>query len=414
MEVIVLAGGLGTRLRSVVKEIPKCLAPICFRTQEEPDLCPCRPFLGYLLDWLVSQGVEHVVFSVGYLREQVISYVEGHLWPFKYDFAIEESPLGTGGGIRLALEKCLEQKVFVVNGDTFFPVDLSEVPFHHPVTLALKPMTHFDRYGAVTVQPVAKNQFSATSTGASLQVSAFQEKQHCEEGLINGGVYAIDRSRLDLSSLPEKFSFEKEVLEPGAAIGQIGGWVSDAYFIDIGIPEDYQKAQWAIPAWKAVQDASKAVLNASADTLFLDRDGVLNRHLEGDYVRDWSQWEWMPGILEELARWSQAFHRIILVTNQRGVGKGLMSDEALARIHAQMMADILQAGGRLDLILTCTAVEETDPRRKPQPGMFYEACNLFPDIDAKKSVLLGDSPSDAQFAENCGMAFILLSPEAAS
>ena len=117
MEVIVLAGGLGTRLRSVVHEIPKCLAPVAG-----------KPFLGYLLDWLVSQEADHVVFSVGYQREQVIDYVQSQDWPFTYDFAIEETPLGTGGGIRLALGKCIENQVFVVNGDTFFPVDLKAMP----------------------------------------------------------------------------------------------------------------------------------------------------------------------------------------------------------------------------------------------------------------------------------------------
>lgn len=240
-----------------------------------------------------------------------------------------------------------------------------------------------------------------------LQVTAFQEKQHCEEGLINGGVYAVDRRRLDLSSLPEKFSFEKEVLEPGAAIGEIGGWVSDAYFIDIGIPEDYQKAQWAVPAWFAVQRASEAVMKADADTLFLDRDGVLNRHLLGDYVRTPEMWEWMPGMLQALALWALKFRRIVLVTNQRGVGKGVMTDAQLAKVHAHMLEGVLEAGGRIDLILTCTAVEDSDPRRKPNPGMFYEACGLFPDIEAPSSVMLGDAPSDAAFAQNCGIQFIL-------
>ncbi len=478
MEVIVLAGGLGTRLRSVVKEIPKCLAPV-----------NGRPFLGYLLDWLVSQEVNHVVFSVGYLREQVIDYVKSNQWSFTYDFAVEEEPLGTGGGIRLALGKCHESQVFVVNGDTFYPVDLKSIPFTFAITLALKPMKDFDRYGSVSVaQPVvgnyfsgrypknqfpttstdptheenstktgqsdptsqppeknyfsgrypknqffsvstkptlsdpsshpseenyfsqdfAKNQFSSDSTRPSLLIIEFKEKQYCSEGLINGGVYAIDRGRLELGSLPEKFSFEKEVLEPGAAIREIGGWVSNAYFIDIGIPEDYGKAQWALPAWMAVKEASKAVLKASAQTLFLDRDGVLNRHICPGYVTRWSEWEWLPGVLEELPRWAAKFPRIVLVSNQRGVGKGVMTDEDLSRVHAQMMADILEAGGRIDLALYCTSVSDEDPRRKPNTGMFREAQALFPEIDAKSSVMLGDTQTDAAFAENCGMQFILL------
>ena len=404
MEVIILCGGLGTRLRGVVHDIPKCLAPI-----------GDRPFLGYLLEWLVGQRVDHVVFSAGYLQEQVRAFVQSQEWPFSYDFAVEDTPLGTGGGIRLAIGYCSEHQVFVVNGDTFYPVDLQRMPFDHPVTLALKPMKDFDRYGAVSVQGASDGPVSSSCPAPTGHlITAFHEKQYCAEGLINGGVYAIDRNRLDLRSLPEKFSFEKEVLEPGAAIGRIGGWVSDAFFIDIGIPEDYERAQWALPAWKAVQEASETVLQADAQTLFLDRDGVLNRHLPGDYVRSWAQWEWMPGILPELARWSEQFRHIVLVTNQRGVGKGLMTDADLSRIHARMMADILEAGGRIDLILTCTAVSEEDPRRKPQPGMFREAQALFPDIDAKSSVMLGDSPSDAAFAQNCGMQFILLNPEAVS
>ena len=403
MEVIVLAGGLGTRLRSVVHEIPKCLAPI-----------GGKPFLGYLLDWLEEYPVHHVVFSVGYLREQVIDYVKSREWPFSYDFAIEDTPLGTGGGIRLALGKCHENQVFVVNGDTFFPVNLNAMPGTHAVTLALKPMKDFDRYGAVEIAGQAGNDGPSYPAPTGHLITRFHEKQHCEEGLINGGVYLLDRSRLDLSTLPEKFSFEKEVLEPGVAIGEIGGWVSDAYFIDIGIPEDYRKAQWAIPAWFAVQDASEAVLKADATTLFLDRDGVLNRHLPGDYVRTPQMWEWMPGILQALARWSQKFRHIVLVTNQRGVGKGVMTDAQLAQVHSQMMQDILEAGGRIDLILTCTAVSDDDSRRKPNPGMFYEAGDLFPDIDAKSSVMLGDSQSDAAFAKNCDISFILLNPEEAS
>ena len=435
MEVIVLAGGLGTRLRSVVADTPKCLAPV-----------GGKPFLGWLLDWLGQYPVNHVVFSVGYLKEQVMDYVRSREWPFAYDFAVEETPLGTGGGIRLALSKCLENQVFVVNGDTFYPVNLNTLPFAGPVTVALKPMQDFDRYGAVELgkeqcsaaasaiffaeaehcsfppqasakifaeaehcsfPPQASAKIFAEAEHTSVpQITAFHEKQPCREGLINGGVYALDRSLLDLSALPEKFSFEKDVLEPGAARGQIRGWVSDAYFIDIGIAEDYATAQWAIPGWFAVQKASKAVLAADADTLFLDRDGVLNRHLEGDYVKSWEEWEWMPGVLEALAQWARKFTNIVLVTNQRGVGRGIMTDAQLAEVHKQMLREIRAAGGRLDLVLVCTATDDADPRRKPNTGMFQEACALLPDIDPARSIMVGDSPKDALFAARSGMAFV--------
>ena len=415
MEIIVLAGGLGTRLRSVVQDLPKCMAPVAG-----------KPFLEYLLNWLCQEEATHIVFSVGYLREQVMDYVGSRPWPFRYDFAIENEPLGTGGGIRLALGYCTEDKVFVVNGDTFFPVRLADMPSLSPITLALKPMRGFSRYGAVSVQetpgqaggndsiiPGGDGRVMPGGTG-HLQVTAFQEKRYCEEGLISGGVYLLRPQAINLELLPAKFSFEKEVLEPGAAIGQIGGWVSDAYFIDIGVPEDYALSQQELPEWQAVAKASKAVLEAGADTLFLDRDGVINRHLPGDYVRCPQQFVFLPGILEALAAWSAKFRRIVLVTNQRGVGRGLMTDADLSQVHAFMMARILEAGGRIDLILTCTAVDEKDPRRKPQTGMFQEALQMFPKIRPERSVMLGDSPSDEAFARNCGMPFILLEAPAAA
>jgi len=397
MEVIILAGGQGTRLRSVVQDIPKCLAPVAG-----------RPFLGYMLDYLSAYSVDHVVFSVGYLKEQVMSYVQAHSWPFSYDFAVEDTPLGTGGGIRLALEKCHGERVFVFNGDTFFPLPLDAVPFAGPVTVALKPMKAFSRYGAVTVIPSGRSESRVSHT-----ITVFREKAYCEEGLINAGVYAIDRTKLHLEALPARFSFEKDVLEPMAAARELQGWPVESYFIDIGIPEDYDKAQWEIPAWFAVQKASAQVLASKAEALFLDRDGVLNRLLEGSYVKSWADWQWMPGILEELPKWAAKFKHIVLVTNQRGVGKGLMTDADLARIHARMMQELLEAGGKIDLILTCMAVSDDDPRRKPNPGMFREACALLP-LDPQRCVMVGDSDSDAAFARNCGMAFIRLGPEAAS
>ena len=218
MEAVILAGGLGTRLRGVIGEIPKCMAPV-----------DGKPFLQYQLEWLSRFDMRHVVLSVGYLREQVMDFVQGREWPFAVSFAIEKEPLGTGGGIRLALQKCKGKQVFVLNGDTFYNVDLNALSFTAPVTLALKPMRDFDRYGAV-------------DWDGDL-VTGFREKKPCAEGLINGGVYAIDRSQLDMSLFPKTFSFEREVLEPLADYGLVAGEVQEGYFIDIGVPEDYARAQ---------------------------------------------------------------------------------------------------------------------------------------------------------------------------
>lgn len=224
MDVVILAGGLGTRLRSVVSEVPKCMAPV-----------DGKPFLYFLLTALSHYSIRKVVLSVGYMREYIIDWVNahGHEFPFSIDYAVEETPLGTGGGIRLALERCTSDAICVMNGDTFFDVDLEQLQEAHEqsgclLTMAVKHLKDFDRYGTV----------SFNQKGV---VMGFKEKQFCEDGYINGGMYMVSDRDL-LKDMPVKFSFETEFLQPKAAEGRVNSFVSDGYFIDIGIPEDYAKA----------------------------------------------------------------------------------------------------------------------------------------------------------------------------
>ena len=227
MEVIILAGGLGTRLRSVVSEVPKCMAPVAD-----------KPFLWFLLKYLTRFDVNRVILSVGYLRDVIFEWIDKVKddFPFEFDYAIEKEPLGTGGGIKLALSKATANNVVVLNGDTFFDVNLDELIEAHrlypsAVTIALKPMREFDRYGRVIINEVDK------------RIVEFKEKEYCKEGLINGGVYVINRLEPIFNGLPKKFSFETAVFEPQCRLGKLFGVVQNGYFIDIGIPEDYQRAQ---------------------------------------------------------------------------------------------------------------------------------------------------------------------------
>ena len=379
MEAIVLAGGLGTRLRGVVDDLPKCLAPVAG-----------RPFLDYLFDALKQYGFSRVVLSVGYKSDFIENWAAGRDWPFELVFAVETEPLGTGGAIRYALGKCSSGEVIVFNGDTFFPADPSSLNFQSPVCVALKPMRNFERYGAVEL--------------SSGRITAFHEKAPVAEGLINGGVYAINRKLLDLSAFPEKFSFERDYLEPACKRGELAGAVSDSYFIDIGVPEDFARAQKELPEWQETMRVRREVLDSPAEFLFLDRDGVINRHLKDDYVKSWGEFEFRPGMPEFFAGFAERFRRIVIVTNQRGVGKGLMSSEDLSDIHIRMIDAIEKAGGKIDAILVATGID--DPRRKPAPTMFREACDLFPEIRPEASVMVGDSPSDQAFAAAASIPFI--------
>lgn len=223
-QAIILAGGFGTRLRTVVSEVPKPMAPV-----------NDRPFLAYVLDHCQAHGIRKVVLAVGYLHEKVMDYFGNQYKEIELIYSIEKDALGTGGGIALAASKLDQNPFFVLNGDTLFKADLQALVAHHhkqsaDMTLALCAMKNFDRYGVV-------------ETDTSHRVTQFKEKCHMEAGNINAGVYILSRSILDKSKLPEKFSFEKDFMEAFIENYHFSGRISSDYFIDIGIPEDYAKAQ---------------------------------------------------------------------------------------------------------------------------------------------------------------------------
>ena len=144
------------------------------------------------------------------------------------------------------------------------------------------------------------------------------------------------------------------------------------------------------------------------DTLFLDRDGVVNKLRPNDYVKCWEEFEFLPGILDALAQWNRHFKHIFIVTNQRGVGKGVMTEVDLELIHERMMREIESHGGRIDRIYYCTALGNEDCNRKPNIGMALQAQEEFLDIDFNRALMIGDSESDMQFAMNVGMKGLLL------
>ena len=141
-------------------------------------------------------------------------------------------------------------------------------------------------------------------------------------------------------------------------------------------------------------------------TLFLDRDGVINHEKEMDYVYRYSEFVFHDRVMDAMKIFSEHFGKIILVTNQRGVGRGLMSEDDLIDIHQQMLSDISHSGGRIDEIFYCTSTDNAHPNRKPNPGMAFLAQKKFPHIDFKKSIMVGNNLSDMQFGRNAGMCTI--------
>lgn len=222
MEAIVLAGGFGTRLSSVVRDVPKPMAPVAG-----------RPFLEYILDDLVRQGVDRAVLAVGYKKEAITEHFRDSYRDCEILYSEEETPLLTGGAIRQALTLCQEERTFVINGDTFFQVDLASLRAFSQkrqgqIILAVREMRDFSRYGAV--------EFNEDGL-----VTAMAEKAFRTFGYINGGIYDIPRWALE--EYPERFSLENDCFPQLLTARRLSCFPSQGTFIDIGVPEDYQRAQ---------------------------------------------------------------------------------------------------------------------------------------------------------------------------
>ena len=229
-EAIVLAGGLGTRLKHLLDDLPKPMAPV-----------GDKPFLTYLLLCLESEGIERVILSVGYKSEKIIEYYGNKFNNIEIIYSVEDVPLGTGGAIKKSLSLCQEDCVFIINGDTFFDIsfDIMRKAFINKapsILIALCEMRSVERYGSVDVDE-------------SGVVIAFKEKTYRESALINGGVYLIKTDIMSYEDLPDRFSFEKDILEKKVETNAIMALPFDNYFIDIGVPEDFYKAQKELPVY---------------------------------------------------------------------------------------------------------------------------------------------------------------------
>ncbi len=219
---------MGTRLRSLIHNVPKPMAAV-----------GDRPFLHYVLDYLLGQGVRSVILSVGYMHEIISGHFGERYKNVDISYSVEREPLGTGGAIRQAMREVAEDYVCVMNGDTLFPIDLSEmyrlvVKSKADVVVAGRVVADIDRYGSIVLEGDRIVSFSSSSS----------EKAY---GIINGGVYLIRNHVFEEFDLPTVFSFEKDFLAANILQLDTRCVPFESYFIDIGIPEDYMRANRELP-----------------------------------------------------------------------------------------------------------------------------------------------------------------------
>ena len=377
----VLVGGLGTRLGALTASTPKPILP-----------CGGRPFLFWLLREFVRYGVSDFLLLTGHLSaeiERCAGELEAAL-PRPARIALSEEPVraGTGGAVFHARDK-LRDRFLLCNGDSLFDCNfanlLADAAGDGPdVTgrIVLRRLADASRFGVVDVE--------------GDRVTAFRERPPPGTGgTINGGIYLFDRSLL--AHLRPACSLEADVLPALARAGRLRGTLAEGYFRDIGVPEDFARAQTEIPA----------LLRRRA--LFLDRDGVVN--VDHGYVGSRERFEWVDGALEAIRHATQSGWHVFLVTNQAGVARGYFDEAAVHALLDWIGDEARRAGGTIDDARYCpyhpdgavAAYRQVHPWRKPLPGMLLDLIEMW-ELDRARAVMIGDQESDMRAAAAAGVA----------
>ena len=378
-EAVVLAGGFGTRLAHVVPDVCKPMAPVAG-----------RPFLRFIMDQLAGAGFDRVVVADGYRREQIEGFFGSAYRSMAIEYSPEETPLLTGGAVKRALGRCRADWVFVLNGDTWLDVDFAametaaaDAPENSSAVIAVKRMHDFERYGTVDVD-----------AGGAL--TAFHEKRPCEEGLINAGVYLLRGDALD--GMPEKFSLESDYFERVVGDGALRAVECAGGFIDIGVPEDYELAQTML-----------APLARSWKLAMFDRDGTIN--VDTGHLHEPEKLELIPSTVDIMRGYSDdPDFKVVVVTNQAGIAKGLYTEADMCRLHRYMEDELERLGVHVDAWYFCPHHPDyTGPCkcRKPAPGMLLAAMHDF-GANPAECVMYGDQPSDKTAAEAVSVEFRLV------
>lgn len=376
----VLVGGLGTRLGALTAATPKPLLP-----------CGDRPFLAWLLREFLRYGVTDFLLLTGHLSEAVEAAVDtiAALLPKPARITLSREPFraGTGGAVHHARDR-LENRFLLCNGDSLFDCNLAavlaEAAGDPPGTaghMILRHIPDASRYGVVEL--------------VDGRVTAFRERPPpATAGTINSGIYLFNRGLID--ALRPDCSLEADILPALAAAGRLRGTLTEGYFRDIGVPEDFQRAQAEIPA----------LLHRRA--VFLDRDGVIN-HDHG-YVGSRDRFDWIDGARAAIRYATETGWHVFIVTNQSGVARGHYDEAAVQDLLSWIGDQARLAGGTIDDTRYCPyhadaaidAYRRAHPWRKPEPGMLLDLIRAW-ELLPSRCVMIGDQDTDMRAAAAAGV-----------
>lgn len=375
-QAVILAGGRGTRMQPITNHLPKPMVPVCG-----------RPFLEYQIEQLAEQGIKRVLLLLGYLPDVIRRHFgDGRAWGVQIDYRVTDPDQLTSS--RMADARHLLDPCFLLlYCDNYWPMQMDRL--WHRFSTAGKP-------AMVTVYSNIDNYSrGCVAIDANHHVRAF-DRTRAAPGLREVEIsYAIITDAcLDL--LPaEDTLFEEAIYTPLARQGRLAAYVSEHRYYSVGslnrLPE------------------TEAFFRRQP-TILLDRDGVLNgKPPRARYVRDWADWAWAPGALEALRMLRQAGYRTVVISNQAGIGRGLMTEDELRAVHDQMRQEVTRAGGSIDAIYHCPHDWDAGcPCRKPKPGMLYQAQKQL-HLDLTATPFVGDDDRDAAAAAAAGCPFYRVS-----
>lgn len=379
-QAVILVGGLGTRLGERTKLVPKPMLDI-----------GGRPFLDTLIDELVRYGVfDEILLLAGHRAEIVEThYAAAVRGQTRIVVSRETEPLGTGGALVHA-RGLLHDRFLLLNGDSLFDFNLLDLiarAHDGRVHMALRDGVIGDRYGRVVLDGDVVRDFIAPGAGAT--------------GPVNAGIYVVDKSVLgDIVTLPA--SLEQEIFPGLAKSGALRGTAYRGYFIDIGIPDDFARADREL----------RQQLRRPA--VFFDRDGVLNR--DSGYTFETHKLEWIEGAREAVKAVNDAGYFAFVITNQSGVARGYYEEHHVVALHRWMADQMAPIGAHIDAFEYCPDHPDAtvarycriSDRRKPAPGMITDLARRFP-VDMTRSMVIGDKESDMEAAQAAGVAGHLFS-----
>ena len=399
MIAVIMAGGQGTRLREVNKEIPKALFTVAEKT-----------IIEYQIENLKRCGVEDIILIRGYLGEAIQSFCgDGSTWNVHIEYILEEEPLGTGGGLYYLKGK-VQDDFLLFYGDLIMDVDFGRMMDFHwkhkaVVTLYTHPNSH--PYDSDLVETDRMNRVTGI-------LSKHDKRDGSYHNLVNAGVYCINSKALEWYDDIWKVDLDKEFITAMIETKKVFSYRSTEYVKDMGTPDRLSNVE------KDVNNGLVKSRNMSnkQKAVFLDRDGTINE-LDG-FIRSPEQLRLINGISDAIKRLNNSEYLTIIVTNQPVIARGECSEEGLEEIHKKLETELGRAGAYVDAIFYCphhpdkgyegeiSELKMDCNCRKPKVGMIEEAVNRF-NIDLRNSWMVGDSTVDVQTGINAGIRTILLS-----